>query len=118
MTRIFSGLVQKGRGPEAEVEFEKLLGAIHVKSAMAELSKSDRGDESDSVKFSELLFARHFKGTISLSVTFELMASMYFPLHNCLIISIFCSGFHGIYPFCFSTAIWHKRRFLFLFYRF
>lgn len=32
------------------------------------------------------------------------------------IISIFCSGLHGLYPFCFSTAIWHKCCFLFLFY--
>lgn len=29
---------------------------------MAELSKSDRGDETDSMKFSELLYGRHFRG--------------------------------------------------------
>lgn len=63
---VFYHLVQKGRGPEAEAEFEKLLGGIHVKSAMAELSKFDRGDESDTVKLSDLLHGRHFKGINSL----------------------------------------------------
>ena len=38
-----SDSVQKGRGTEAEAEFERLLGGLHVKSAIAELSKSDRG---------------------------------------------------------------------------
>lgn len=52
-------LFKRGRGPEAEAEFEKLLGGMHVKSAMLELSKF--GDESDTVKFSELLYGRHFK---------------------------------------------------------
>ncbi|KAI4329237.1 hypothetical protein L6164_021524 [Bauhinia variegata] len=54
-------LFKRGRGAEAEAEFEKLLGGIHVKPAMAELSKSDRGDDSDTVKVSELLYGRHFK---------------------------------------------------------
>ncbi|EEF46430.1 sugar transporter, putative [Ricinus communis] len=54
-------LLRRGRGAEAEVEFEKLLGGLHVKSAMAELSKSDRGDEADKVKLSELLYGRHSK---------------------------------------------------------
>lgn len=53
--------MQKGRGAEAEAEFEKLLGGSHVKSAMAELSKSERGEDVDKVKLSELLFGRHFK---------------------------------------------------------
>ncbi|CAN1302037.1 Probable plastidic glucose transporter 3 [Linum perenne] len=38
-------LLKRGRSAEAEIAFEKLLGALHVKSAMAELSKSNRGDE-------------------------------------------------------------------------
>ncbi|KAG8376041.1 hypothetical protein BUALT_Bualt09G0022400 [Buddleja alternifolia] len=48
-------LYKQGRNAEAEVEFEKLLGDSHVKSAMVELSKSDRGDETESIKFAELL---------------------------------------------------------------
>ncbi|KAJ4824001.1 hypothetical protein Tsubulata_033098 [Turnera subulata] len=54
-------LLKRGRSAEAEAQFEKLLGGSHVKSAMAELSKSDRGDEVDKVKMSELLHGRHFK---------------------------------------------------------
>ncbi|CAN0858653.1 Probable plastidic glucose transporter 3 [Linum grandiflorum] len=57
-------LLKRGRSAEAEVAFEKVLGALHVKSAMAELSKSDRGDEVENVKFTELLYGRHFKGSI------------------------------------------------------
>ncbi|KAK2971173.1 hypothetical protein RJ640_008597 [Escallonia rubra] len=52
-------LLKRGRSAEAESEFEKLLGGIYVKSAMAELPKSDRGDETDTVKFSELLHGRY-----------------------------------------------------------
>lgn len=55
-------MCQRGRAAEAEAEFERLLGASHVKYSMAELSKSDRGDEADTVKFSELLYGRHFRG--------------------------------------------------------
>uniref|UniRef100_A0A2P2JAD6 Putative plastidic glucose transporter 3 n=1 Tax=Rhizophora mucronata TaxID=61149 RepID=A0A2P2JAD6_RHIMU len=54
-------LLKRGRGAEAEVEFEKLLGGSHVKSAMAELAKSDRGDEMENVRLSELLYGRHSK---------------------------------------------------------
>ncbi|CAN1141069.1 Probable plastidic glucose transporter 3 [Linum perenne] len=57
-------LLKRGRSAEAEIAFEKLLGALHVKSAMAELSKSNRGDEVENVKFSELLYGRHYKGSI------------------------------------------------------
>ncbi|XP_060171860.1 probable plastidic glucose transporter 2 isoform X2 [Lycium barbarum] len=52
-------LYKQGRFADAEVQFERLLGSSHVKSAMVELSKSDRGDESESVKISELLYGRH-----------------------------------------------------------
>lgn len=58
----FPGLLQKGRGAEAEAEFEKLLGGLHVKHSMAELLKSDRGGEAEVVKFSELISGRHFRG--------------------------------------------------------
>lgn len=54
-------LFKRGRSAEAEAEFGKLLGALHVKSSMAELSKSDRGDEVDGVKLSDLLYGRHFR---------------------------------------------------------
>ncbi|KAL1538338.1 putative plastidic glucose transporter 2 [Salvia divinorum] len=55
-------LYKRGRIAQTEEELERLFGAPHVKSAMAELSKSDnRADEADAVKFSELLYGRHFK---------------------------------------------------------
>lgn len=54
-------LHKKGRHADAEAEFEKVLGVLHVKYAMAELSKSDRGDGNESVKFLELLSGRHFR---------------------------------------------------------
>ncbi|KAG2713111.1 hypothetical protein I3760_04G159800 [Carya illinoinensis] len=57
-------LYKKGRTEEAETAFEKLLGGSHVKYAMAELSKSDRGGDSDTVKMSELLYGRHFRGSV------------------------------------------------------
>ncbi|CAI0543346.1 unnamed protein product, partial [Linum tenue] len=52
---------QQGRTIEAEAEFEKLLGVAHVQSAMQELYKVDRGDDTDAVKLSELLSGRHFR---------------------------------------------------------
>ncbi|KAE8714140.1 putative plastidic glucose transporter 2 [Hibiscus syriacus] len=54
-------LYKKGRSAEAEAEFERLLGGSHVKYAMLELSKLDRGDEADTVRLTELLYGRHFK---------------------------------------------------------
>ncbi|KAL4278552.1 hypothetical protein GQ457_03G046310 [Hibiscus cannabinus] len=54
-------LYKKGRSAEAEAEFERLLGGSHVKYAMLELSKLDRGDEADTVSLTELLYGRHFK---------------------------------------------------------
>ncbi|XP_050380977.1 probable plastidic glucose transporter 3 [Argentina anserina] len=65
-------LFKRGRTTEAEASFEKLLGGPHVKLAMAELSKSDRGDELDTVKFSELLYGRHFKMVFIGSAIFAL----------------------------------------------
>ncbi|RWW64692.1 hypothetical protein BHE74_00028057 [Ensete ventricosum] len=58
---LIVGLLQRGRVGEAEIEFERLLGLFHVKSAMAELSRSDRGDESESIRYSELFYGRHFR---------------------------------------------------------
>ncbi|XP_028789224.1 probable plastidic glucose transporter 3 isoform X1 [Neltuma alba] len=54
-------LYKRGRSNEAEAEFEKLLGGIHVKPAMTELLRTGRDDETDKVKLSELLCGRHFK---------------------------------------------------------
>ncbi|CAN1338371.1 Probable plastidic glucose transporter 2 [Linum perenne] len=60
-SRNFSLLTQQGKIDEAEAEFERLLGGMHVESAMNELHKVDRGDDVDTVKFSELLLARNFR---------------------------------------------------------
>ncbi|CAI0543348.1 unnamed protein product, partial [Linum tenue] len=57
-------LFKQGRTIEAEAEFEKLLGVAHVQSAMQELYKVDRGDDTDAVKLSELLSGRHFRGSL------------------------------------------------------
>jgi MFS family permease len=52
-------LYKRGRLSEAEMQLEKLLGPLHAKSAMAELSRSER-DDGESVKYSELFRGRHF----------------------------------------------------------
>ncbi|CAL5409543.1 unnamed protein product [Camellia sinensis] len=65
-------LFKRGRIAEAEIEFEKLLGGSHFQSAVSELSKSDRGDEADAVKFSELFYGRHFKVVFIGSTLFAL----------------------------------------------
>ncbi|GAY51140.1 hypothetical protein CUMW_132020, partial [Citrus unshiu] len=57
-------LFKRGRGAEAEAELERLFGGLHVKYSMAELSKSERGDDADAVKFSELISPRNFGGSI------------------------------------------------------
>ncbi|XP_043704559.1 probable plastidic glucose transporter 2 isoform X2 [Telopea speciosissima] len=54
-------LYKRGRYAEAEAEFEKLLGESYVKSAIGELSKLDRSDDVEAVKYSELFRGRHFK---------------------------------------------------------
>lgn len=56
-------LYKRGKLAEAEIEFERILGSSHVESAMLEFSKSDKGDETESVKISELLHGRHSRGT-------------------------------------------------------
>lgn len=105
-------LLQRGRSAEAEAQFEKLLGGSHVKSAMVEMSKSDRGDEVvDKVKLSELLYGRHFKGTYFFSYLLHL--GINFLPDNYFDFSI-CSGFHWVFSFCLATAIWHKCCILFL----
>ncbi|KAF6164432.1 hypothetical protein GIB67_025258 [Kingdonia uniflora] len=54
-------LYKQGRYAEAEAALERILGGSHVKPAIAELAKSDRGDGADPVKYSELLYGRHFR---------------------------------------------------------
>ncbi|KAL4312184.1 hypothetical protein GQ457_01G039430 [Hibiscus cannabinus] len=54
-------LFKKGRAADAEAAYEKLFGGPYVKGAMAELSKTVRGDEAEGVKLSELIFGRHRK---------------------------------------------------------
>uniref|UniRef100_A0A0D9VEQ6 Major facilitator superfamily (MFS) profile domain-containing protein n=1 Tax=Leersia perrieri TaxID=77586 RepID=A0A0D9VEQ6_9ORYZ len=53
-------LYKCGRTSEAEIQFAKLLGPLHVKSAMAELTRSERGDDGENVKYSELFYGRNF----------------------------------------------------------
>ncbi|KAL4651944.1 hypothetical protein ACB092_01G197700 [Castanea dentata] len=65
-------LYKRGRTEEAEAEFEKLLGGSHVKVALAELSKSDKGDDTDTVKLSELFYGRHFRVVFIGSTLFAL----------------------------------------------
>ncbi|XP_020088848.1 probable plastidic glucose transporter 2 isoform X2 [Ananas comosus] len=57
-------LYKRGRITDAEVQFERLLGGPHVKSAIAELSRSEKADEGESVRYSELFYGRHFRGSI------------------------------------------------------
>ncbi|KAA3457213.1 putative plastidic glucose transporter 3 isoform X1 [Gossypium australe] len=65
-------LFKKGRAADAEAAFEKLLGGPYVKGAMAELSKSERGGEAETVKLSELLFGHHHKVVFIGSTLFAL----------------------------------------------
>ncbi|KAL7096953.1 hypothetical protein ACP275_10G112300 [Erythranthe tilingii] len=52
-------LYKQGRTEEAEAELEKLVGGLHAKAAMVELSKTDRGDEVDTISLVEMLCGRH-----------------------------------------------------------
>ncbi|KAH6778999.1 Major facilitator superfamily protein [Perilla frutescens var. hirtella] len=65
-------LYKQGRHSEAENELEKLLGASHAKDAIVELSKTDRGDEADTIKLSELLCGRHSRVVFIGSTLFAL----------------------------------------------
>ncbi|XP_052200073.1 probable plastidic glucose transporter 2 isoform X2 [Diospyros lotus] len=65
-------LYKQGRSAEAEAEYARLLGGLHIKSAMSELSRMDRGDETDGVKFSELFHGRHFRVVFIGSTLFAL----------------------------------------------
>ncbi|KAL6006198.1 hypothetical protein ACLOJK_040244 [Asimina triloba] len=81
-------LYKQGRLVESEAQFERLLGVSHVKSAIAELSRSDRGDEIETARFSEILHGRHFRVVFIGSTLFALQQ---------------LSGINAI--FYFSTAV-------------
>ncbi|XP_061350579.1 probable plastidic glucose transporter 2 isoform X2 [Gastrolobium bilobum] len=65
-------LYKQGRTAEAEAEFERLLGVSEAKFAVSELSKVERGDDTDAVKLSELVRGRHFKVVFIGSTLFAL----------------------------------------------
>lgn len=65
-------LYKQGKSVETEIAFEKLLGGSHVKSAIGELSKADRGDDMEAVRLSELLYGRHFRVVFIGSTLFAL----------------------------------------------
>ena len=113
-----------------------------MKPAMSELTKSDRGDESGTMKLSELLFGCHARGiyhnfflpifeilcveqyiVVSFSQLLNhviLFNKVFLKVHSCLILvskslNAFCSDVHWIYAFCFAATVRHKCCFLFLF---
>lgn len=65
-------LYKQGRLTEAETEFERLLGTSHVRTAMLELSKLDRGDEHETIQLSELIYGRHSRVVFIGSTLFAL----------------------------------------------
>ncbi|XP_041994540.1 probable plastidic glucose transporter 2 [Salvia splendens] len=65
-------LYKQGRHGEAENELEKLLGASHAKDAIVQLSKTQRGDEIDTIKLAELLCGRHSRVVFIGSTLFAL----------------------------------------------
>ncbi|KAL9271416.1 putative plastidic glucose transporter 2 [Drosera capensis] len=65
-------LFKKGKHAEAEAQFEKLLGASHVDSAILELSKSDGDGNTETVEFSELFHGRYFRVVFIGSTLFAL----------------------------------------------
>ncbi|XP_020263976.1 probable plastidic glucose transporter 2 [Asparagus officinalis] len=67
-----SWLYKRGRLVEAEIQYERLLGAFHVKSAIAELSRSDKGDDVETIKFSDLLRGHNFRVVFIGSTLFAL----------------------------------------------
>ncbi|OAY80573.1 putative plastidic glucose transporter 3 [Ananas comosus] len=55
-------LYKRGRITDAEVQFERLLGGPHVKSAIAELSRSEKADEGESLSGINAVF--YFSSTV------------------------------------------------------
>ncbi|XP_050217208.1 probable plastidic glucose transporter 2 isoform X2 [Mercurialis annua] len=93
-------LYKQGRSAEAEIEFEKLLGGMHVKYAMQELSKVDRGDDADNVTLSELLYGRHFRGRHS----FYFLMWACILLVACLILAAVAIGSSSSASYLFSSC--------------
>ncbi|KAL2228982.1 UNVERIFIED_CONTAM: putative plastidic glucose transporter 2 [Sesamum indicum] len=65
-------LYKQGRNAEAETQLERLLGGSHVTAAMVELSKTDKGDEMDTIKLIDLLYGRHARVVFIGSTLFAL----------------------------------------------
>ncbi|KAL0315651.1 UNVERIFIED_CONTAM: putative plastidic glucose transporter 2 [Sesamum radiatum] len=65
-------LYKQGRIAEAEAQLERLLGGSHVTAAMVELSKTDTGDEMDTIKLTDLLYGRHARVVFIGSTLFAL----------------------------------------------
>lgn len=65
-------LYKRGRIAEAEAQYERLLGGFHVKSALAELGRSDKGDDIESIRFSDLLRGHYFRVVFIGSTLFAL----------------------------------------------
>ncbi|KAE8709183.1 Major facilitator superfamily protein isoform 2 [Hibiscus syriacus] len=70
-------LFKKGRAADAEAAFEKLFGGPYVKGAIVDLSKSDRGDEAETVKLSELLYGHHRKGSFAALLVMDNLGRKY-----------------------------------------
>ncbi|XP_057969715.1 probable plastidic glucose transporter 2 isoform X2 [Malania oleifera] len=93
-------LYKQGRSAEAEVEFEKLIGGWYVKSAMAELYKSDRGDDADTVKLSELFYGRHFRGKYDIFLVYFLSFVSSVFLYFAVTGHIYCQSAASSSPPC------------------
>ncbi|KAL0333890.1 UNVERIFIED_CONTAM: putative plastidic glucose transporter 2, partial [Sesamum angustifolium] len=65
-------LYKQGRIAEAEAQLERLVGGSHVTAAMVELSKTDTGDEMDTIKLTDLLYGRHARVVFIGSTLFAL----------------------------------------------
>ncbi|KAJ6822008.1 putative plastidic glucose transporter 2 [Iris pallida] len=65
-------LYKRGRIGEAEAQFEKLLGSLHFKSALTELSRADKGDESENIRYVDLIRGRHSRVVFIGSTLFAL----------------------------------------------
>ncbi|CAI9114150.1 OLC1v1014805C1 [Oldenlandia corymbosa var. corymbosa] len=65
-------LLKRGRVAETEEELQRLFGPLHVKSSMAELTKSERGEEADVLNFSDLFYGRHVRVVLIGSILYAL----------------------------------------------
>lgn len=59
---------------------------------MAELTKLEKGDEADNVKFSELFYGRHFRGISQLLVLDFGFRSLSNLVNNCFVVAVVYMG--------------------------